>query len=62
MKKKFRIKAKNINTGKLLDKVCHSSNISCVVSALGNYGWMVQEYYEVDGDNGNCVIQLNLRR
>jgi len=59
MKKKYRIKAESINGDKNLDKECSTSNISHLVALLGQNGYMVQEYYEVDGDN---VIELSTHR
>lgn len=58
MKKKYRIQAERITDGKILDKECETENISHLVSLLGNYGFMVQTYHEVDEN----VIELSTHR
>jgi len=62
MKKKYRIKAESINGDKALNKICHTSNISHLIALLGTNGYMVQEYYEITGDNENNIKQVDCAR
>ena len=62
MKKKYRIKGDHINGMQAFDRVCHTNNISNLMKLLGEKGFVIQNYYEVDGDQGDSVIELECKR
>ena len=47
IEKKFRIRAENVNDGRVVDKVVKIPSIQAAHKALANHGFVVTQYHEI---------------